>query len=241
VTLSRVVQPPESSRRRSAWALGLTVAALALANVVRSTIVPGGVHLAFNVGLAVAMCLAALRSGLTAEELGVSRRHVRSGLLWGAGAAAVVAAAVAVAALAPSLRDLLDDPRAEVSLGQLLYQVKIRIPLGTVVLEEVAFRGVVLALLVHLTDVRRAILLSSVLFGVWHALPAWLSVDDGAGTIGSSSTSGVVVVAATVAATTVAGIVFALLRVRSRSLVAPMLAHLATNTIPLTAAWVIAR
>jgi membrane protease YdiL (CAAX protease family) len=52
------------------------------------------------------------------------------------------------------------------------YQTLVRIPLGTVVLEEVAFRGVVLGLGGSAYGWVWATVLSAALFGMWHALPA---------------------------------------------------------------------
>ena len=46
--------------------------------------------------------------------------------------------------------------------------------------------------------------------------------------------------AGAVVVTFVAGLVFGWLRLRSRSLVAPVLAHVATNGLALVAAWVVA-
>jgi len=63
---------------------------------------------------------------------------------------------------------------------------------------------------------------SSIVFGLWHVVPAWESAADGAG-----ATAGAVV--GTVAITMVAGVIFALLRVRSGSVVASMMAHAAVN------------
>ena len=44
-------------------------------------------------------------------------------------------------------------------------------PLGTVLLEEVAFRGVLWGLLAHMDGPRVATLVSHSLFGLWHILP----------------------------------------------------------------------
>ena len=47
--------------------------------------------------------------------------------------------------------------------------------------------------------------------------------------------------AGTVLVTFVAGLVFCWLRFRSRSLVAPILAHLSTNGVALVVAWIVVR
>jgi uncharacterized protein len=48
------------------------------------------------------------------------------------------------------------------------------------------------------------------------------------------------VVLGSIAVTFLAGLVFCWLRLRSRSLIAPVLAHVATNGLALTVAWLIA-
>jgi membrane protease YdiL (CAAX protease family) len=50
----------------------------------------------------------------------------------------------------------------------------------------------------------------------------------------------VLLVTGTVVATFIAGLVFSWLRLRSRSLIAPILAHIATNGLALLIAWFVA-
>ena len=97
---------------------------------------------------AVAALAAAAASGLTAADLGLGRDRLRAGLTLGSAAAAPVAAAFGLAALTPATRPLLDDQRiAGLNRRQLAYQVLLRIPVGTVAWEEIAFRGVLHAAL----------------------------------------------------------------------------------------------
>jgi membrane protease YdiL (CAAX protease family) len=60
---------------------------------------------------------------------------------------------------------------------------------------------------------------------------------------GASNSFGgqVLLVTGTVIATFMAGLVFSWLRLRSRSLIAPILAHIATNGLALLIAWLVAR
>ena len=76
-----------------------------------------------------------------------------------------------------------------------------------------------------------AVLATSVLFGLWHLDP----ILTGAGSLPSRST----VALGTFVATTIAGVGFAWLRIRSGSLVAPIMAHIATNSVSLVVAWVV--
>jgi uncharacterized protein len=88
----------------------------------------------------------------------------------------------------------------------------------------------------------RAVGITAVLFGLWHISPTLGTMDDNATTADlTTSTVGTVgVVAGSVLVTGIAGVVFAWLRLRSSSLVAPVLGHLGTNAIALVVAWVVA-
>ena len=89
---------------------------------------------------------AAAASGLTASDLGLRRDRLRAGLRMGSAAAAPVVAAFGLAALTPATRPLLEDQRiARLDRRELAYDVLLRIPVGTVAWEEIAFRGVLRA------------------------------------------------------------------------------------------------
>jgi uncharacterized protein len=115
------------------------------------------------------------------------------------------------------------------------------------VFEEAAFRGVLWGLIAHDHGPVWATSVSSVLFGLWHVLPA----SDLARTntaLQAGRRSGrrriTLTVLGTVAFTTVAGIVFAELRRASGSLLAPIGLHWATNGLGVLAAarvWAISR
>ena len=113
---------------------------------------------AVNAGAAAASLAAALAAGLTADDLGLRRDRLGAGLRLGAAAAAPVAAAFALAPVTPAARPLLRDQRvAGLSGRQLAYQVLVRIPVGTVAWEEIAFRGVLHAALRRVLTERAAI------------------------------------------------------------------------------------
>ncbi len=89
--------------------------------------------------------------------------------------------------------------------------------------EELIFRGLLLAMCYRVMRPFAAHVLTALSFGAWHIGDAW---NDAAG---EGAAARVVVVVAVVAVTTVAGIVLAYLRRRSRSLLAPTLAHLGVS------------
>jgi membrane protease YdiL (CAAX protease family) len=148
--------------------------------------------------------------------------------------AAAAAGAFAVAAVVPSLRPLLDDARIRrLELGGVAYHALVRIPFGTVVLEELAFRAALLGALVRVSGPARAAVVSSAVFGLWHVRPTLglLSAND----IAPDALSRAGAVAGAVVFTTAGGVLFSVLRLRSGSVVAPMIAHVATNAFGVVA------
>jgi membrane protease YdiL (CAAX protease family) len=212
---------------RDLLALGVLVAVLATWNLTRDPLVPGSYHLTANVLLTAVVLGVAGAGGLRAADLGLRRASLGRGFAYGGVVVGVVLAGLVVAVLVAP-RAFRDD-RVDVSLGRMLFEVLVEIPLATVMFEEVAFRGVLLGLLRKRLPTWTAVVVSALLFGLWH-VDGVLHRHDGPGLAA--------VVAGTVLATTVAGLGFAWLRVRSDSLVAPMLAHWATNSLAFVVAWV---
>jgi membrane protease YdiL (CAAX protease family) len=194
-----------------------------------------GSYVVANVAATGVLLAAARASGLSWAELGLDRRRLAAGARWGGACAAVVAAGYATALAVPVLRPLLADGRvADLGGGELAGQALLRIPLGTVLWEEVAFRGVLLAALARLLPRAGATGVSAAVFGLWHVRPTLgaLAANDLAG--GPLARTGAVLLACL--ATAAAGVLFAELRERSGSLLAPALLHLATNTLGLLTA-----
>lgn len=120
------------------------------------------------------------------------------------------------------------------ALALVLVTLAVVIPSGTVLVEELVFRGVVLGLLRRLASPWGAVAWASVVFGLWHVVPAWRAQADNA-LLGQTSRG--LTVLGTFLATAAAGVFFCWLRQRSGSLAAPALAHVGTNSIPLVVAW----
>jgi uncharacterized protein len=181
-----------------------------------------------NGSAAAAALAAAAASGLTAADLGLGRDRLRAGLRLGSTAAAPVVAAFGLATVIPGGQRLLDDQRiAGLDGRQLAYQVLLRIPVGTVAWEEIAFRGVLQAALRRVLAEPSATAVGCAVFGLWHIRPTVeaLAVNGLAAGRGAR----VLAVTAVVGGTAGAGAVLCLLRERSGSLAAPVLLHLAAN------------
>ena len=242
--------PTHEDRERTARdtpALILTVSLLAAYNVARTLWIPESWQLLTNVGVALLIGAIAWWSSVDTTELGLHRDHHPLGAIWGGGALLLVMAVVVGFALVSEVRGssqgALDDPRLQVPFLEMVYEVAFNTPLGTVVLEEFAFRGLLLALFLRHTSMWRSVLWSSLLFGAWHILPTLTTAaSNGAVEQLASTPAGLVlVVIGNVLSTAVAGAVFAYLRLRSGSLLAPALAHLATNDISFVVGWLFNR
>lgn len=224
------------SPKATFWA---TAAVLAAFNVARALGAFG--RFGDTVGLLVAIGLVwwAMRSGRSVGQLGLGRDRLRSGLAWGGGAFGLVLAVVVLAGVVPGASDFLQDDRARISLPALVFELGVSILLLTVIPEELTFRGVLLGSGVEGWGRRRGMFASSALFGLWHVAPTLGTSGGNAQLSDVSSSAGgrAGLVVAAVLTTFVAGMVFSWLRMRSGSVVAPMLAHLATNGVTLVVAW----
>jgi uncharacterized protein len=189
--------------------------------------------------LTVALVLIAWSAGATRADLGLARTDVRAGLGYGAGACGIVLLVLVVAAVIPATSGFLHDSRAQISAGRLLYELGVSIVLLTAIPEEFAFRGVLLGSALKLWGPWRASLITSALFGLWHIEPTLHTMSDNRAVAGAAASIGgqVLVVLGAVTVTFIAGLVFCWLRLRSRSLIAPVMAHVATNGLALAVAW----
>lgn len=163
---------------------------------------PAGVAALRRAGVAVAVTASAWSLGF--RDLGLGPRRAGAGVRWGTAVAAPVLASYVVAAAVPSLRKQLESPQPA-SREWLL----VRIPLGTVLAEELLFRAVLDAVATRWLGRSGAVLVGSTLFGLWHR-------KDGGGW-------------PTIAFTAASGVLFVGLRHGSGSVVAPVLLHLAVN------------
>jgi uncharacterized protein len=175
-------------------------------------------------------------AGLSWAQLGLGPGSVVPGLAWGGAAVACVALVYTVGLALPATRGLFRDARHRVGVRTTLHRAGLAVPLGTVVFEEVAFRGVLWGLLEVAHGAAWATGVSAVLFGFWHVLPAVEGARQNSptGQVGRADLARQV--AGTVLFTTVAGVVFGVLRDQSGSLLAPALLHWATNGLGIVAA-----
>lgn len=235
--------PVGAAGRRDARAVVLLAVALLVYSAVTDLAFGDGGYVTRNLVATVTLLVVARRLGLDSAQLGLGRPDLADGARWGAAAVGVVVSALVVGALVADrvapVAALLADERAALPAAGVAWAVLVRIPLGTVLFEEVAFRGVLDAVAQRRWPPGRATATSAAVFGVYHVPPTMVALHLNDVAVGSAE--GVATLAGAVAVTGVAGLVFSWLRRRSGSLAAPMLAHLATNVGGLLAAVAVQR
>jgi len=176
-------------------------------------------------------------AGVSWAGLGLGRGELRSGLRTGVlagGCAVVVFAGVAL----PATRGFFADERATRAAagGGLALEVA-RITFVAVPPEELTYRSALLGLRLGNGSRAGAVAWSSVLFGLSHIQPTLATMSQTAAGqhLAHRPLRQAAFVAGNVAATGAAGAVFAWLRLRSGSVLAPLLAHAALNDSALIA------
>ncbi len=204
-------------------------------------VLPAWAYLPWNVAVAAVIVALAL-SATSREQLAFT--NWRRGAAWGLVLLILTVGLLALAITMPVFNELYHDRRVSNGTATWLYQAFLRIPFGTALLEEVAFRAVLPGLFMLRWGVLRGCLLASVCFGLWHVLPALTlnEVNPVATRFFGHGAGGIAIaVIFAVCSTAVAGMWFCWLRLRSGSVLAPMLAHVASNSGAYTIAWLLAR
>lgn len=184
------------------------------------------------------LALIAWAHGLDAPEVGLGRSTWVHGIAIAVGIVVVVGVVIGIAGSIPRLQHLFADERiTEVSGLETTRKALLDIPFGTVLIEEFAFRGVLLALGDVLWPLPWAVVWTSVLFGLWHISPALEMHDSHTATQGSSWTT----VLGTVVFTGLSGVGFALLRLWTGSLFPPAALHWAANGSGVVVGWFVHR
>jgi membrane protease YdiL (CAAX protease family) len=172
-------------------------------------------------------------AGLSRDDLGLGEASWGRGARWAGVVLALALAVFVIALVVPWARDLVAESGSADSRNPWI-RVLVTIPLGVVLVEEFAFRGVLWALLRRRWGRRIATLGSALLFGLWHVLTA-LGGGAANAAIDAVSETGpyelVVRVVGTVLLTGAAGLVLAELRARSGNLLPSMALHVATNSL----------
>lgn len=168
--------------------------------------------------------------GLTRDDLGLRPERVGRSALVGLGLA-VVAAGVGLVVLRypPVFGEAITyAPLVTAGIGDIVFRTGVTMPLDTVIPEELAFRGALLGAVLRRFRLVPALVWSAAVFAAWHLvivratlLQTNLVADPVFGALGATGAF---------VAVFGGGVAFALLRLWTKSLAAPMVAHWAFNS-----------
>lgn len=168
---------------------------------------------------------AAVALDLTSRDLGLADLSVPDLALGGAIGAAMAAPLLLLARTRKGAHALADRRVSDLRGRALAYQTLVRVPLGTALLEELAFRGVLFAAWRGEGELT-AYLVSSLVFGLWHVAPAATMVR-----VNSPGARLAPPVLGTVALTALGSAALVWLRVETGSLAAAFALHATLNSL----------
>jgi membrane protease YdiL (CAAX protease family) len=225
-----------SGRRAQAWLAAAATAAAA--DVLAHRLAAPAHRTAARYGAALTVLGIARAAGTSPAELGLDRRNLARGLRAGLLAGACAAAAVSAAAALPLTRGFFLDQRAKAAAdrGDLARGLA-QITFASVPPEELTYRSALLGLGLGNGPQASAVAWSSAWFGLSHILPTLATMHRTAAHqhLARRPLRQAAFISGNVAVTGGAGAVFAWLRLRSGSVLAPLLAHAALNGSALAA------
>lgn len=227
------------------WPVVVVVATLIVLNVVNNRVAPQTHYLLWAFGGSVLLLAIGLLDGNTWTDMGLGWAYLLPGLIWAAASIGLITAIYLIGSAFKRTRTAFHDERmGTLSGGRMVFQALVEVPFGTVLLEEIAFRAVLLSMLIRRFGLVWGIVLSSIVFGLWHILPS-IGTHEKNPALGSVAGQGrrgnIIAVALSVLTTSIAGVLFAFLRLLSGSVLAPMGFHWATNGLGYAFSWLLIR
>jgi membrane protease YdiL (CAAX protease family) len=219
------------------------VALTGYANIIANQVLNPWLHIPFNLGILGVAIAIALHAGVTVPALGYCRDRIGRGLVVGGIVMGVIGCGVLIGVTIPATREFFYDDRViERSTWVVVFDALIRIPIATAFYEETLFRGVLFGMFVRRWAPIWAAVASNLLFGLWHILPTLNTLETNpAGGMLDGFTGVTLAAVGSVLGTAAAGFGFLWLRLRANSTVAPVMAHVATNSFALLAALFVVR
>ena len=213
------------------WPVVAVIVMIAMVNVAAHKALKD-LYLFWAIGGSVVVLTLALLDGTTWRDLGLAPSTWVAGLVWGIGSILLIYAIYEIGSRMPKIKNLFGDQSiAGMPKWRVYFEALVRLPFGTVLFEEIAFRAALWAMLCRRMDWVSASLITALLFGLWHILGSLDLHERNPGMSASKRprVAQALAVTGAVVNTAIGGLVFTGLRVVSGSLIAPMCFHWATN------------
>lgn len=236
---------PEQQAGLAWWPVAVVIVSLVVLNVVNNRLAPQTHYLLWSFGGSVGFLALGLLDGNSWTDMGLGWQYLLPGLIWAAICIGGVTAVYLVGSAFKRTRTAFHDERmTDLSGSRMMFQALVEVPFGTVLLEEIAFRAVLFSMLTRRYGLVWGVIISSVLFGLWHILPSIGTHEQNpalGSVVGQGRRGNILAVALSVFTTTLAGVVFAFLRLISGSVLGPMGLHWATNGLGYAFSWLLIR
>jgi len=236
---------PEQEAGLPWWPVAVVIVTLLILNIVNNRVAPQTHYLLWSFGGSVALLAIGLLDGNTWTDMGLGWAYLLPGLVWAAVCIGAVTAVYLVGSAFRRTRAAFHDERiSDLTGARLMFQALVEVPFGTVLLEEIAFRAVLFSMLTRRYGLTWGVIISSVLFGLWHVLPSIGTHEQNpalGSVVGGGLRGNILAVGLSVLTTTLAGVLFAGLRLVSGSVLAPMGLHWATNGLGYAFSWLLLR
>lgn len=236
---------PQQEAGLAWWPVAVVIGVLLVLNVVNNRVAPQTHYLLWSFAGSVGLLALGLLDGNTWTDMGLGWSHLLTGLGWAAICIGLVTIVYLFGSAFRRTRTAFHDERMSALTGsRVMFQALIEVPFGTVLLEEIAFRSVLFSMLVRRYGLGWGIVVSSILFGLWHVLPSIGTHEQNpalGSVVGEGRRGNILAVGLSVLTTTIAGVLFAGLRIISGSVLAPMGLHWATNGLGYAFSWLLIR
>jgi uncharacterized protein len=227
------------------WPVAVVIVTLVVLNIVNNRVAPQTHYLLWAFGGSVLLLAIGLLDGNSWTDMGLGWSYLLPGFIWGAACIGLITAVYLIGSAFKRTRTAFHDERmSELTGSRMMFQALVEVPFGTVLLEEIAFRAVLLSMLIRRFGLVWGVVIGSVVFGLWHILPSIGTHEQNpalGSVVGEGRRGNILAIALSVLTTTLAGILFAALRLLSGSVLAPMGFHWATNGLGYAFSWLLIR
>ena len=128
------------------WPVAVVIVTLVVLNIVNNRVAPQTHYLLWAFGGSVLLLAIGLLDGNSWTDMGLGWAYLLPGLIWAGVCIGGVTAVYLVGSAFKRTRTAFHDERmSELTGGRMMFQALVEVPFGTVLLEEVAFRAVLLS------------------------------------------------------------------------------------------------